>query len=344
MSADVLRAVAMAILASTLYLVGFSLLLVLGVMTVVYTFTALFTPASQAILPRMVSTEQLEDANGILSASTQIASTLGAGVGGLVVVAVGASLGLGINAATYVLSALFLVQIAVGFGRSREAPDPRPRSVRREVGEGWAYMRAHPSVLEVTFGFLPGNFLITMVMAFLVVYSATVFGSSAAPYGYIEAAFAGAAAIGALAVGRLRARRFAGLLMGASTVGQAGGIVLLVVAKELVLAAAGTAILGLALGLINTTYFATMQAIVPNDLLARVLSIDSVGSFVAIPAGLIVGGLLAASHGILFTFTVAAVGLAINGVVLLALPGVRSLKYTGGREPPPRTESPVSGS
>ena len=72
-----------------------------------------------------------------------------------------------------------------------------------------------------------------------------------------------------------------------------------------------------------------MQAIVPNKILARVLSIDSVGAFVAIPGGLVVGGVLAASHGILFVYTLAAVGLLVNGLGLLALPGIRSLRYEG---------------
>jgi len=325
LTADSVRAIAMATLALLLYSVGFSLLSVLLVMTVVYSFSALFTPASNAILPRMVAVERLEDANGVLSASTQIGYTVGAGAGGLLVVAAGPALGLGINAATYVLSALFLFQIASDLGRTRAAP--KARSVRSDLGEGVAYMRAHPAVLQVTFGFLPGNFLITMVLGFLVVYAATVLGHSAALYGTLEAVFAGSAAVGALLVGRIRARRFAGLLFGVCVVLQAGGVGLLVVAHALELALVGAAVLGLTLGLINTTFYATMQAIVPNELLARVLSIDSVGSFVAIPAGLVIGGLLANDLGIVSTYAIAGIGTLANGLALLALPRVRGLSY-----------------
>jgi hypothetical protein len=74
-----------------------------------------------------------------------------------------------------------------------------------------------------------------------------------------------------------------------------------------------------------------MQAIVPNEVLARVLSIDMVGSLVAVPAGLILGGLISSSHGILFAYTLAAVGFLANGILFLALPKVRSLRYV---EPP----------
>jgi predicted MFS family arabinose efflux permease len=91
--------------------------------------------------------------------------------------------------------------------------------------------------------------------------------------------------------------------------------------------------MGVCLGLINTVYFSTMQAIVPNAILARVLSIDMVGSFCAIPAGLVIGGLLAASHGILFVYAISAFGLAANGMVLLAMKDVRKLRYERSAEP-----------
>jgi MFS family permease len=166
-----------------------------------------------------------------------------------------------------------------------------------------------------------------MVSSFLVVYAASTLGSNAANYGYLVAALAGAGAAGAILVGRIRGRRFAGILMGASVTAQAGGVALLVLGRTLPTAIAGVAALGLTIGLINTVYYATMQAIVPNEILARVLSIDSVGSFVAIPGGLIVGGLLTTEYGIRLTYAIAAVGLLANGLVLLALPRVRSLRY-----------------
>ncbi len=92
-TADLVRMVVMAILATSLYLTGFSLFLILAVMAVVYSFTAVFNPASQAILPRLVTTGQLEDANGILSALTSTGSSVGAAVGGLAIAFFGAVAG-----------------------------------------------------------------------------------------------------------------------------------------------------------------------------------------------------------------------------------------------------------
>jgi len=332
-TADLVRMTVMGALALALYLVGFSLLLVLGAVTLVYCFSAVFTPASQAILPRIVSTDRLEAANGVLSALTQTGYTLGSAAGGLVIVFVGAVAGLGLNAATYGISGVLLFQIAAHAGRIPSRSAGAAKSLRKELGEGLEYMRTHRAILEVTLGFLPANFLFTMVTSFFVVYAATVYGGDPVVYGYLVAALAAGAAAGALAVPRLRARRFAGLLMGASVLAQGGAIGLLTVGRSLPLSVAGAAGIGVCIGLINTVYYSTMQAVVPNEVLARVLSIDSVGAFVAIPAGLVVGGLLAASHGILFTYTVAALGIVANGLVLLALPGARSLRYEAGSSP-----------
>ncbi|MGB6500266.1 MAG: MFS transporter [Thermoplasmata archaeon] len=326
-TADLVRMAVMAVLAGFLYVAGFSLFLVLGAMALVYSFSALFTPASQAILPRIVPTEQLEGANGVLSALTQTGFTVGAGAGGLLIVFAGAVAGFGINAATYALSAAFLVQIAASYGHPATAARPAARSFRQELAEGVAFMRTHRPILEATFGFLPANFLLVMVISFFVVYAGRIYPGDPAAYGYLVAALAAGTVIGALAVPRIRARRFAGLLMGASVLAQSGTVAVLIVGRSVPVSLAGALGAGVCIGLINTVYYATMQAIVPNEILARVLSIDSVGAFVAIPGGLLVGGVLAASHGILFAYAVAAVGLLVNGAILLALPGVRSIRY-----------------
>jgi len=333
-TSDLVRMIVMAALAVALYVAGFSLFLVLGAMSLVYSFSAIFTPASQAILPRIVPVERLESANGLLAALSQTAYSVGAGVGGLTVVFLGAVAGIGVNAATFALSASFLLQIAVDAGRPKDRPLGSSGSFVKEFREGLSYIRNHLVILEITLGFLPGNFLFTMTTNFLVVYAATVFGSDAAVYGYLSAGFAIGGAVGALLVPRLRARRFAGVLLGVSVVLQGTCIAVLALTRFFPIALGAEIGLGVTLGLINTVYFSTMQAIVPNEVLARVLSIDMVGSFVAIPAGLLVGGFLAASRGVLFVYAISAVGLIVNGFGLLALRDVRRLKYTGPGGPP----------
>ncbi len=326
---DLSRAVLMAALAASLYLVGFHLLVVLGVTLVVNSFSALFYPASSAILPKLVPTAGLESANGLLQGSTQAAQMLGSAAGGAAIAFVGVVPGLAVNAATYALSAAFVLQIAATFGRvgTGAAATGPPRSLRHDIGEGLAYMRAHLPILEVTLGFLPGNLLWSMVTSFTVVYVASYFPGSPGAYGYLVAGLGGGFAVGALLASRLGLRRYAGLSMAVIVVLQGGLAVGLAFSHVYPLSLACAVLLGAGAGAINMVYFATMQAIVPDRVLGRVLSVDQVGSFAGIPAGLLLGGVLAARYGIGLDYLVAGVGLLGNGFAMLSLRELRRLRY-----------------
>jgi MFS family permease len=324
---DIVRAAAMGVLALLLLWEGFDFPIILAVMVLVNIFGALFNPASLAILPRLVTPPDLEAANGLLSAALQFAYSIGAASGGLVVTFAGAALGLGVNALTFGLSAFFILQIAAEYGRpTADGTSTRGATFRTQFVEGLQYMRQHPPVLAVTIAFFPANFISTLATSFLVVYAGTFFPATSADFGYIVAAFGIGIAVGSLAVARLRAGRYAGVLMGMVVLTE--GFLLLGMALVPLLLPVLVLILGVGvgIGLINIVYYATMQAIVPNELLARVLSIDSVGAFGAIPAGLLVGGLLTNYRGIAFTFEVSAIGSMAIGLVMLAWPAFRAFR------------------
>ncbi len=322
--ADLVRMASMAVLAAALYLTGFSLPLILAVMTLVACFSALFTPASQALLPRLVAPASLEDANGLLYSTTGAGYSIGSALGGILVVLLGADLGLGINAFTYALSATFLVQIAAAQGRPGRAPDGASKSVRQDLTEGLRYVLGNRTLVEVSFGYLPSNFLSSFVTPFFVVYAATRFGGSAIAYGSLAAAIAAGTALGGLLVGRFSTRPFAGLLMGGCLLSEGAAWGLLAYSQSLEVSIAASLGAGLAIGFANTVYYSTIQATVPSAVLARVLSIGDFGSFAAIPAGLVVGGLVIAAFGIGPALTVASIGVLTTAAVLLSLPDFRS--------------------
>jgi MFS family permease len=215
-TSDLTRMLAMSVLTAALYLVGFSLPLILAVMILVNSFSAIFTPASQAILPRLVPKDALEDANGLLYSTSGAGYSIGSAAGGVLVALLGAEWGLGINALTYALSAMFLIQIAGELGKSAHYPTAPRRSLREDFSEGTGFVFQNRSLVEVMFGYLPSNFLSAWISPFLVVYAATRFGSSAIAYGSLAAAMAAGVAVGGLLVGRFETRRIAGWVMGAS--------------------------------------------------------------------------------------------------------------------------------
>jgi MFS family permease len=323
-TSDLTRMAGMGVLTAFLYLTGFSLPLILAVMVLVNSFSAVFTPASQAILPRLVPKESLEDANGLLYSTSGAGYSIGSAAGGVFVVLLGAVWGLGINAFTYALSATFLLQIGSELGSSLRGSSAARKSFRQDFSEGMGYVLPNRTLVEVMFGYLPSNFLSSFVSPFFVVYAATRFGGSAIAYGALAAALAAGTAVGGLIVGRFTTRRIAGLLMGFCLLSEAAAYGLMAYSMNLELSIAAALGAGLAIGFANTVYYSTIQATVPSSLLARVLSIGDFGSFAAIPAGLVAGGLVIATYGIGIAVTVAAIGIFITAVVLLSLPDFRA--------------------
>lgn len=318
-TSDIARMAGMGLLTVALFVSGFSLPLILATMILVNCFSALFTPASQAILPNLVAKGALEDANGLLQSLNGVAYSAGSAAGGIFVITLGAIWGLGINALTYALSAMFLIQIATQLGRPRGGASRASRAFGTELREGLGYVFEHKSIFEVSFGYLPSNFLSSCVSPFFVVYVAVKFGGNAAVYGYLVAALAAGTAAGALLVGRVRARRVAGILMGVCLVAEGICFVILAFSSSLALTLLAAVGDGLTIGFANTIYYSTIQAVVPGEVLGRVMSVGDFGSFASIPAGLVAGGLLIATYGVATVYLVAGLGVVLTGAILLSL-------------------------
>ncbi len=341
-TSDLSRMAGMAILTVVLFVAGFSLLLILAVMVFVNCWSALFTPASQAILPYLVPKASLEDANGLLQSTASVAYSVGSAAGGVLVVLVGAVWGLGLNALTYALSAVLLVQIASGLGRPPRGPSRSSSTFRKDFAEGMGYVLHDRTLVEVSFGYLPSNFLSSFVSPFFVVYAAARFGGNAAEYGSLVAALAIGVALGSLIVGRVRARPNAGLLMGVCLLVEGASWTALALSGNFGVSAGAAVAAGLAIGFANTVYYSTIQAVVPGRMLGRVLSIGDFGSFAAIPTGLVVGGLLITAFGVGVTYLAAGIGVLVTGTTLLLLPDFRRFGREGASEVP--RDSPSAGS
>jgi MFS family permease len=325
---DSVRAVTLTVLTVYLASVGFSLFVTLAGVVVVYGFTATFNPASSAILPRMMPTTDLEDANGLLVATGQGTQVIGAAAGGLIIAFSGVVPGFAVNALTYLLSAVFLTQIASSIGAIARAPattsDRRP--FVSDLREGMRYIRDQPSLLQVVLGPMPVNFLASMVFSFLVVYNAQILTNNTSEYAFLVAGISAGIAIGAVAVGRLGARRYAGPLIAVGVVVCGAAVIALAVSHVFWVSLALDVAIGVVIGLINTAYAATMQTIVPNAVLGRVLSVELVAGSLATPVGIVLGGLLITARSVEFDYLIAGVALIANGLVLTSMKGIRNFR------------------
>ena len=99
------------------------------------------------MLPTLIRDDQLVRANALISALGTIGTIISAVVGGYLVVAAGPEWNFHINAATFVLSALFLSGIRMS--QTRAVPHPPLTGVWRPVADGFRYVRQHRRVFQL---------------------------------------------------------------------------------------------------------------------------------------------------------------------------------------------------
>ena len=109
--------------------------------------TGFFRPASYAGLPNLVSAADLADANSRLRAGEYLSWTLGTALGGVIVAASGPDLAYWINSATFLVSGIFILQIAPSLLQAKAAES---RGHWRDVGDGFAVV-FHTRVLLAVF-------------------------------------------------------------------------------------------------------------------------------------------------------------------------------------------------
>ncbi|TIC81589.1 MFS transporter [Nocardioides sp. GY 10127] len=286
-------------------------------------------PAMSSVMPTLVPREQLQQANALVSLARSAVTVLGPTVAALLVVGVGPGWALGVDAASWLVSALLLMLIRV----PAQPPRTAGTSTIAELREGWGYVRSTTWLWVVVLGF---GFLNALHAGAWLTLGPSRAKATIGEEGWGLALSAEAVGLLVMTLVLLRVRLERPLLMGMLGIttlalpmivlGAEPHLGALVVATFI--AGAGTELFGMGWNL-------AMQEHVPDDMLSRAYSYDALGSFVAMPIGQVAFGPLALAFG--FGPVMVAAGLAyvlLCGLVLCSS-SVRNLRRT----PSPSTAS-----
>jgi len=258
------------------------------------TLGIVFDSGEFAAIPSLVSTDDLVTANGRIMAVNQGTGVLGPALAGALVALMSPVDLLFVDAASFGLSALTLTAIRTSFNAaSAPAPADPERSVVRslldDVREGLGYVWRHPVLRSISIMMALINFFGSSAFTQLVLFAKRVFAASDQQVGWLFAAGSAGVVLVGLSAGWLRRRMsFPVVALGALVV---SGLFMAGMAYSpwfwlaLVLWAGNNGF-GLLLN-INTS--SLRQAIVPNHLLGRVMSIAGVLAWSAIPLGALAG-------------------------------------------------------
>jgi MFS family permease len=254
-----------------------------------------FSAGEFAAVPSLVATEDLVTANGRIQASFSAAQVAGPLLAGASLSFLPLAWVMAFDAGSFAISALSLSLIRRSFNVAAEVREPT--SILHDVREGLRYVLSHPILRNISAMMALINFVGALTFAELVLFATERLGASRFQIGLLFAAGSAGVVVTGLLAGRLRKRfSFTALamtslmLMGACTVVFAG-MRSYWAALPLWAAASGLGIL------FNINTGSLRQAIVPNHLLSRVMSIASVLAWSAIPAGALLGGWVVSATG-----------------------------------------------
>ena len=299
---------------------------------------AMFYPASQALLPRLVPGSLLQEASALSRLAMNTAQMGGAAAAGAFVALAGPGWALAICGTGMVGTVPLLLSIrAPGENRGRGG------SLVRDLREGWAEFTARRWLWVIVAEF-------SVVMAcwyggFQVlgpVVAKRYLGGPAA-WGTITAADAVGLIIGGLVSLRFAPRRpirFVAVIGGLCALSPLS----LAMRWPLPAVCVSAVALGVTVEMMMVQWTVALARHIPPGKLARVSSYDILGSVVAMPAGALAAGPLAAAIG-LFPAEYAAAALTVAASVLALFPReVRALGVGDGAEPGQVAPTAVSGS
>jgi MFS family permease len=292
--------------------------------------SAMFYPASQALLPRLVPDELLQEGSSISRLAMNTGQMTGAAAAGLVVAAAGP--GWALTLCALGMTGTVPLMMAVKGGRVRQAVAEAGSSMIAELREGWAEFRKHTwlwaTVIQYCLVMMAwnGGF---MVLGPVV---ARAHLGGAAAWGAISAADALGLVLGGLISLRYTPRKPMLFVVGTGAALAVCPLILALVAPLPVICVVVFA-LGALSEVMMVQWTVQMATRIPSDKLARVSSYDAFGSLAAMPLGALIAGPLAGRIGVPKTqFAAAAVMFLASAFTLLPrdIRTIRSDDVVGG--------------
>jgi hypothetical protein len=276
-------------------------------------------PASQGLIPLVVTRSRLQQANALLGLSRSLLGFLAPAIGGLLVTLGSPGSAILVDAASFAIAAALLFRLSV----PKRSDAVEPERFLDELRQGWGEFRRQTWIWTTIVFFGIGNFAGAAYGVLGPLTAKEHYGGAGAWAAILSASGLGAVLGGIVAL-RFRPHR---PLLASCVAAIPYGFQTLAIGLQLPLWALllNSAFAGLCLSLHITLWFTVFQREVPEAARSRVSSYDALGSFVLIPVGAALAGPVAAQIGTSATLVAAGtISLACSAIVI-AQPSVRAI-------------------
>jgi MFS family permease len=292
-----------------------------------------------AYLPSLIERSQLGAGNSKLEATRSSAQVAGPGAAGVLVGAITAPVAILVDAVSYVLSALFVWRIRRP--DRREEVSPRGK-LWPELREGLSYVLRHRYLRALTLTTGAWNLFASVGFGVILVYFIRRLGLSPEVVGLLLMVGASSSIVGALVAGKAADRFGLGPMMVWPGIVSSATFILIPLAprespEPFILV---SLFFGFFFGMLfNVTQLTFRQAITPERLQGRMNAVVRFMYWGPQPAGLALGGVLAAAIGLRPTLFVSAGGAFLAFLPLIFHP-IRKLRDMPEPQRQPRLDAP----
>ncbi|OYD06340.1 MFS transporter [Paludifilum halophilum] len=235
----------------------------------------IFQPTVVALIREVVPKRLLMTANTTTQVTAQVGSLVGTGLGGLIVAFSSPIWVMVINAATFLVSAVCIINMRKTH-RRRLTKDQTAKQAwlryREDLLDGIRYIRNHRYIALLYILLLTFPLTLRLINVLLPSFTKEVLKVGADGFGYIDAAFATGAVIGGLylsSVTQKWGKRFT-MLFGMGAL--AGSLIIFSISTNLIVAIVGYLLIGITFQ-VRILYLTTIQHLVDLDFQGRVHSV-----------------------------------------------------------------------
>lgn len=291
---DLLRASAFFYLAASIGSYGVGTVFVLAFL--VGSMTTMFDGALYSMIPSVVREDQLAEANGLVSASQQANFALGPLFAGILAVATGSpALGLFINGATFVVSAI-LLQWVGRVAHHRPALDEK-QGFFAEAANGIKYIWSEPRLRATTIAAAIPNFVIGFIEGTFVVLAPVVLGTTNdGQIGILYAALGVGGVLGAMAAPTVIERLGLGKTFTVGMIMTGLGLLAVMFTTYGWLTLALQAGWMFGVSLVNVPLATIRQSYASESMLGRVVTASRAIGWTTLPLGALIGAWLGSSE------------------------------------------------
>jgi MFS family permease len=271
--------------------------------------SALFLPASYSIMPSLLDGKLLASANGIYQGVVQTSSLIGPAIGGAIVATAGPTAAFGVDAASYLLSAVSLAMIRTAHSPPPAAPPGPSGETGRAPASVWRLLLGSRG-FQVVIGVSLAANLALVATTEVALPDLTHARYGAGGYGAVLTCVAVGGILGTVIVTRMRGLSRPLVAIGITSGAAGVAIGLAPFLGGLPGLAAGMFVFGVSTGFDGVLAVTVIQRWAPDGMLGRVMGLLMIATAASFPVSTVLAGLLARHLGPTAVFPISGALLA----------------------------------